>query len=564
MNRLPNPSRAPRRALALACVCALALAACTERTPEPAATGAAPGSASVAPVGICDDERVAWLFDAGGKREPFLLDTTQAVAALVAQLGAATRQEALLRAQEEIVRLGDAALPELARFLELHLKDTNASPRVLNALAVAGQIDSPRARPLLLRGLEHPAESVRAAALRGLARHALPEDFDRLLALVPLTTPETQQQLAEALLAADRTRAEHQLCAWIEAGEYRTTWLTFAVRCADTQDAETLRRMEALLPAVQHELPHYFRAALARNGSAAALEALRARLGAGTANERQVVLAALARAGLHTEIERALTAEPDPKLRLAALSHLADAPAPARWSTRFQLGLGDASPEVRRAALVALCKLGDPAARDQALELLAGERPELEVALAALREPWRADDALAQRALAVLLELLRGERPARVDRRTLERALALVPRREAAAELYAAAPAGPSASSAPGTHRWYALQIGNIGAEGARFLRERWLEESDPVRRLDLLAGSIFEHDEPTRAALISALEDARLVPCERLWIAEQLAQRGHAERIAPLLKRVTLATSDPAVRPALNSLLWRWYGAGA
>ena len=51
------------------------------------------------------------------------------------------------------------------------------------------------------------------------------------------------------------------------------------------------------------------------------------------------------------------------------------------------------------------------------------------------------------------------------------------------------------------------------------------------------------------------------MTPLEVLYAANQLANMGPAERVAPLLKRVALGITDRSVRPALNNLLWAWYG---
>jgi len=56
-------------------------------------------------------------------------------------------------------------------------------------------------------------------------------------------------------------------------------------------------------------------------------------------------------------------------------------------------------------------------------------------------------------------------------------------------------------------------------------------------------------------------LDSGRMTPPELLYAAQQLASMGPAERVAPRLKRLALTVDDRLIRPALNNLLWNWYG---
>lgn len=547
------PYSAPR-ALALAALCAFALASCSGGASEPAA---APG----APATVCADARVAYLVESGGKNEPFLRDTSDALHVLVERL-AGRQQDPLTRAKEELVAIGEPALPELQRFLAAQMSEPGGGPRLLNVLAVVSQLETPNARPLLLRALEHPQESVRIAAIKGLVRHPDPADYDRLAGMLPLSGGDTQALIAQALLADDRARAESDLCAWMPAGTNRATWQTLVLAAVATKRAETVACLPALVPQAPLELQHYLRAALAQHGDAAALATQREFLRNGRAPERQLAALAFDAAGLTRELLYTLTTDGELKLRELAADRLAKLPDEPEVRAVLARGLADTTREVRRVCLIALAERGDAAACDQALELLKGDKADLEDALAALRGPWRTERKLAVRGFTILRELWDGTAGTpRVERRSIARAIALVPLRDAAELLYAsiAGEREPIAQLTP--HEWYTQQIGNIGVEGAEFLRERWRAEPDPVRRLDLAAGSIYEHDASAREFLLGALDDPRVTACEGLWIAEQLAQRGPTSEIAPKLKRYTLGVSDARVRPALNALLWRWYG---
>jgi len=93
------------------------------------------------------------------------------------------------------------------------------------------------------------------------------------------------------------------------------------------------------------------------------------------------------------------------------------------------------------------------------------------------------------------------------------------------------------------------------------YVRSLWAGEKDPVRRMDLVMAGTFEKSAVTRAFLAEVVESARSTPPEVLYAADRLAQFGPAVEAAPVLKRVALRCDDKRVRPALNCLLWTWYG---
>ena len=51
------------------------------------------------------------------------------------------------------------------------------------------------------------------------------------------------------------------------------------------------------------------------------------------------------------------------------------------------------------------------------------------------------------------------------------------------------------------------------------------------------------------------------VTPYEILVAADYLVRLGPASEVAPILKRVALRLEHPEVRPALQCLLWRFYG---
>jgi hypothetical protein len=328
---------------------------------------------------------------------------------------------------------------------------------------------------------------VRLEAIKGLVRHPSPQDYEHLRSLLPLSSPETQGVIAQALLASDAEQAIADFCTWFAHGELSATWLVLVAQASRASAPETLTRLRALVPQAKNEFPLYLNAALASHGERKALEALRAALRDASAGRAPGRAAGLRPRRPVEELAPVLNGDADASLRARrAADRIAHAPDAPLLRSALTHGLADQAREVRKICLAALVERGDGDAQDLALTLLAGDKSDLEDALGALREPWRRDEALARRALEILLALRHGERPLRVEPRALDRALALVPLREAALELYQSAVSETAPIGTFSAHGWYTHQIGNAGAAGAAFLRERWKLEPDALRRLDL------------------------------------------------------------------------------
>ena len=554
--------RRGERARALAAACVLALLAACSRDPGTGAVGAGiDPDRGLPPPGICEDDRVDYLLASPVRTEPFLADTADMIPVLVSKLGFG-QQDPMIAAKTELARLGAAALPELARFIEAQMNDANGGGRLTNAFGALTLMADPGAHALLARGLDHPQESVRIAAMRGLVKHPASADYDRILAQVSLSNVETQRVIAEALAAADPARAQNDLLDWMEARRFQPACEVLLPRLCEARRPELLPRIHALLANAPPEPAAWLRAAVAANGDLEALAALRTTLRDGTGPERTLAVQALHRAGLGAECAVVLESDPEASRRALAAQNLSACTHEPAVRTALQRGLADPVREVRKLCLGTLVQTGDANAIDTAVQMLGGDRVDLEDAVLALREAWQRDAALAQRSFDRLAALRRGEAgPARVEVRALDRAISLLPLDAAAELLYAAALEPGAPISGVTRHRWYAQMIGNAGAPGARFLQERWKTEPDPVRRLDLFASAIYAQDDAARDLLVAVLDDPRTTPCEGLYAADKLCHFGPAERMAPILKRYALRIADPRTRPALNDLLWRWYG---
>jgi HEAT repeat protein len=465
-------------------------------------------------------------------------------------------------AKSELAAMGEAALPELRRFCEARFSDPGAAASLLNGLAVLGAMKTDAVREVLLTALGHPQDTVRIEAVRGLAVHAAPEDYDRIAALIPISTPTALTEIGAALAHADRARAEDQYVAWLaEPREPASLWIGAAERFCDTDRPEILARFRELAPRLQGEDQAYLMAGLARHGDDAALGVLRSALAEGERDQRLAAARALERVGLTSEITSLLASDRDEGVRGLAARAIAQLPRSPATDALLRKGTLDRAPSVRLACLRTLADRGDPEAFDQAMTMLEGSRNELEQALQVLRSPWEKDKELAARGFALLDGLRSGAiQPVRVQPATLDRAIAQVPLVEAARALYDRGRTTPGEIDSIPAHRWYLLQAGNTGPEGRAWLRERWAEELDPGWRIDIVAASAYEKDEASRTFLLEVLDDERTTPLELLHAANLLAHHGPTATIAPRLKRAALRVADPRVRPALNCLLNQWY----
>jgi hypothetical protein len=187
------------------------------------------------------------------------------------------------------------------------------------------------------------------------------------------------------------------------------------------------------------------------------------------------------------------------------------------------------------------------------------------VAMHALRRAFRVSPASQDRARDMILRLFE-ERTRDTERASLLQALAQVPQRAAAEFLLQVGRQLEGEIEGWPAHRWCTHQILNTGRAGCELLLEELALETDPFRRLDLIAAVTgFARDETplddVRAALEGILDDPATSPYERVFAASRLIRLGPSAEVAPFLKRVYLASTDPLARPALQCLLWVWYG---
>ena len=557
-----NARRAPSAVVAVLAAAA-ALAPACGREPAPKAAPRA-GDATGGGGGLADDERLRFLLGPCTRPDPFLEDTTDMVPVLVSKLEK-SQLDPLRGAKEELVELGDAALPELRRFCQRVRSDREASVPYLNALAVVTAMETHAGHDLLVAGLEHPQDVVRIQAAEGLGRHATAEDFDRLATLAAVASSDVLRSLGTALATADRARYEDAYAAALAEGKDGSPlWDGAAKRLVDTKRPEILERFRAAYPRGEGETRAYLAAAVAASGDAAALEALRGDLRDENAATRKLAVAALEKVGLASEAAPLLSEDKDETVRGMVAQAIAALPPSVETAALLHKGMLDRAKNVRQISISALAARGDGAARDLGLSMFEGGRVDFEQAITALRDAWKKDPEFAARTLELLVRLRTGEAGGlRVDAPSVDRAIAQLPIVDAARFLYDQAKRSTGLLDGIAAHRWFLIQASNTGPAGRAWLRDRWSEETDPTWRVDVAAACAADRDATSLEFLLRVVDDERTTPLEILHAANLLVHQGPAAVVAPRLKRVALRIDDPKVRPALNCLLWQWYGEG-
>ena len=542
----------------------------TVRRPLPwlalcAALSACGGSEGTAPPAydVRADPRIAALGEGCARNDYYDRNVAEVIPILVEKL-ATGEIDPLKRAKEELAALGSEAIPEVRRFLEQHYTEPHGIPYVANALDVLKQSRAPEVRPILLRCLEHPGDSIRLSAVQGLRLgHALPEDFDALLHQLELEIPEQRHQVALALHTADPARAEELYLAWIRGKEMAGLQHYVAPLLAASERPETGQAAALLFPDADPNVRAFVAAAAARAGNADALGFLEQELGAGQKNpqRRLTAVTAATAAGLEPFLVQALTKDPDAEVRTAAADGLGSGALGAEARSALQYALDDLSGDVRDAALNALVERGDATATDRVLGQL-GTAASLQESMAALLRRLPDDLALAERTLDRLLERNALEEFLPLEQRTgTLKSIGQVPSARAARFLRDLGLAHPEGDiEGLPAHEWLMIQAANSGDAGRALLLGELATEADPRRRLDLLWAGSAARSDATRAGLVELLDSGSLSPEELLFVCDRLARLGPAMEMAPRLKRAAARVEDPAVRLALNCLLWRWY----
>jgi hypothetical protein len=511
-----------------------------------------------------EDRRMALLLGACQQSGFYDRDLSDLVPVLLEKLRWA-RPDPLKRAKEELGVLDERAFPALAALFHGTYADQMRSPLLENVVDALAFNPADQSHALLLEALQHPQESVRSKALDGLTRHARPEDFDVVVARLAIETLELRQHSVSVLFRADAERAEAMFLDFFARGVERDLWAFAAPRMAGTDSAENARRCSELFPGMEAPLAAHLAAGAARGGHAGALEFLRSELRSEDGQQRLLAITALQRAGLIDELGIVLLEDPSRDARAIAAGALGAADlteARRRW---LRAALSDSDLVVQTEALTGLCAHGDEEGLARAIASLDGDIGALQQALQALREPVRRDPDLARRALDRLLQRHALEEHRPVQQRTATfKAIGQMPVRAAAQFLHdQGVAAGEERIESLRAHDWLMIQAANSGVEGRRALADALRNESDGLRRLDLIDAVGSARDEFARTALLDLVERDARSPLERLFAASCLIKVGPSWEVAPRLKRVAFAMRGPdeiEARLGLQCLLWHWY----
>lgn len=522
-----------------------------------------PGEAST-PRSIENDARVTGLLFECSQEAYFGGDTSNLIPILVTKLVRGQR-DPLRGAKRDLAAYGAIAEGEISALVDAQLARGANSDVLLNALGTIALMEPPTGRDIALRLLESPQEVLRIAALRALAGRFQPEDFDRVIPIVPGASRNLKSACVAPLFEASPERLLMQMELWVAASSEPDLW-PIATRLLVTApelapQAERLRLLlEASDAAMASEALARLQALFARNHDSAALTELLRLRDSEVSSFQYLALEGLVAAGFSEELKPVLRSSPDPQLRVLAAEAIGKLSPEKTWTDALTLGLSDEDERVRKVSLTHLLARGDEAALDFAFSLLESSSSDRQVALDALAAPMKENAELT----AEILELFKGlleASPTVPARAPFYQSIGQLPSAQAAEYLLARTAIELEPIDGLDSHRWIALQAGNTGDSGRAALAEAWRLESDPVRRVDLLAGMFAGSGDAVLAIMSEAATRSDVTPFEVLVAADYLTRIGPAHACAPLLKRVALRCEESRVRRALQCLLWRFYG---
>lgn len=517
------------------------------------------------------DDRVSSLLFPCANGRAFTADTSDMIHVLADNLSF-SELEPLRRSKAELAAMGAAAVPDLRRVFDEAYADRFRHGVLENVLAVCSLMDEPAGLEVLRDGLQHPHEGVRLAALDGINKHGGPEDFELVLFNIGTASGvENQADFATALYSVDPPRFFLQVGEWFETGEWAHLWHFVAPQLARATDPVTLAQYRTVLgfsdPAGALDVPGkvrpYLVAAVAAGGDENALRDLREGLSSEDPIVRDISMLAAKEALLLDEVRTVLEQDDNDGLRTRAAEYLGDLDADG-YLEALRAGLSDPAASVRLICLEKLVDHGDGPSRAQALEMLRQGIRERSDAMRALRLYWRHGEEGVDQAFEILsnifLELASSDASGALG---ILQSLSQVPGRRTAEFLMEVGDSSEGEMKGWPAHRWCAFQTYNCGSEGLAVLRERHATESDPLRRMDYLEAIWQDHSDEARETLRGVIFDERSSPYEVLYAADRLVRIGPAPEVAPFLKRaVAFESTHERVRPALQCLLWRWYGS--
>jgi len=508
---------------------------------------------------LADDRIDALVYDCGFGKQ-FDAQTVDMTTTLVSKLERGQR-DPLRIAKQELARIGAPAVPALRRLFDRVYSDAFSHGVVENVLAVCALMEGPEGLEILRLGIRHPQETVRLAALDGLRAHGAAGDYDMVLQVLSFAAEgKTQVEYALTLDALDHERFRLDLTQWLEQGLYSATWPYVIDRIADAPDPELVARLARAAELRDETLRPFLIAPAAASGDAEALDELHRMADEGRSDQKQLALRALARIGRGRD-GIALLRDENGAVRRAAYGVLVQLDPDEEVTAWLEEGILDADREVSELCLRTLVGRGNAFGRSRALEMLEGTPQQRSSAIGALREAWDLNPGAAEEALQRLLGLLDASSDDASQRLGVLQTLSQVPLREAAEFLLDLGRRTEGEIKGIDAYRFFVGQVWNTGSVGRDLLRAELATEVEPFRRLSLVQWVWQDHEASSRDALLAVVQDVARNPYERLYAADRVIRIGPASVVAPILKQVYQECTHAVVRPALQCLLWTWYG---
>ncbi|MBL4770152.1 MAG: hypothetical protein JKY61_03150 [Planctomycetes bacterium] len=489
-------------------------------------------------------------------------DTTDLTEVLVAKLAKGQR-DVLHRYQAHLATLEEACIPELTLLFEDYYGDRFGGPVLQNVLNVCSLMESNAGLDIGRAGFGHPKQDTRLTSLDVFRRHGEPADYDLIVGWIPKIISEAAAlDFLKALNKCDPARYAADVADWMEEGEYRVAWFHMTPLLADLKDEALAKRFLAI--AKLSETPQAARAGLlapmAGLGDQEAQDLLVARLDSEVDQRALLAMAAMRSVGMHHLAQSALIHDARPGIRERAARIVGEGEHTEESAVWLTEGLSDSESIVRDACLAGLLMRKDPAAVARVLLNLSKSEAEREGAFSVLNTNWDADPDLPRLALDVLLAEFesRPPGPARVN---ILKVVGRIPLRAAAEFVLDHESDLPARVGGLSPHRWVCGHAFNSGLGGMQALYARLVTETDPIRRLDLIAMIWQDKSEVSTEVLMGVLTDVSQTDFERLYAADRLTRIADPDVLAPVVKRFYFECTDINVRPALQCLLWTWFG---
>ena len=508
------------------------------------------------------DERVDPLLYNSPFKRTFDAQVAYMVPLWVSKLEHGTK-EPLRQAKKELGVAGATAVPELTNLWDEISGSADGKWRtgvLENILQACNNMSGPEALPLLRKALGHAAGSVRLAALPALATHGDASDYDLVAIWLPvLGSGDIKSEYTTTMKALDPSRFNDDVISWFRSGQHPEVWPYLALDAADCRDPEQAKEFKSLAPLRDDKFVPFLMAPSAALGDYDALQELLTRLNHERPGTRQFAIQALGAIGM-TEALAPLIHDEHAGVRRLVVQELVDNPSET-GSEYLRDATKDLDPSVRKTALKELVLRGHELTVAEALTMLEGSLSERTLAIDALRHAWDVNPGSAERAYASLLSVWQREELDPRARMSVLESLSHVQLEESAAFLMDFGRQYEGLLKGRTAHRLVCGMLWNTGTPGRDLMREALKTETDPFRRLDLIEFIWQDHSVASREALLGVLLDESRSPYERLYAADRLARIGPAEVVAPALKRVYTQNTHREVRPAMQTLLWTWYG---